>query len=235
MSSPLYDAPVTNAPRTPTHEDLAVDALMAKIQEFASTWSLAGGPLDDGSCLEAAHRLKAELAVSLHAAQACPDEPMLWDQIEPLTFRCDDAGQLVSIARQDEAGQPVEEYYHGTPIEAEPLLELRRTGDVNAFATWAESAWTSKSAKGFDERDLFVAASGLAEEAGEVLGVLKKSRRDGKLDRVKLAKELGDVAYYWARLCTAHGFQASEILALNMAKIEDRRARGALHGAGDDR
>lgn len=78
-------------------------------------------------------------------------------------------------------------------------------------------------------------ALGLTGEAGEVAEKIKKYIRDGKIDHDLIIKEIGDVYWYLARLCTAFGVEAETVLAINNAKLADRKARGVLGGSGDKR
>jgi hypothetical protein len=52
--------------------------------------------------------------------------------------------------------------------------------------------------------------------------VVKRSLRDGTLDRSRLAEELGDVVYYWARLCAVSGVPPEALLDESRRKIELR-------------
>lgn len=79
---------------------------------------------------------------------------------------------------------------------------------------------------------------GLASEAGEVSGVVKKYiRKDNDLDtaKEKLVKELGDVMWYWARLCDELGLNPEEVMEQNINKLLHRQANNTLQGDGDDR
>ena len=81
---------------------------------------------------------------------------------------------------------------------------------------------------------------GLTNEAGEVSGKIKKIFRDkegeiGDADRAALAAELGDVLWYLAQVATELGLSLDEIATKNIAKLQDRRARGKIRGDGDDR
>lgn len=83
-------------------------------------------------------------------------------------------------------------------------------------------------------------ALGLAGEAGEVAGKVKKIARDNDgaitaATRSKLADELGDVLYYVASVSTQLGFDLDAIAAGNLAKLADRQERGVLQGSGDNR
>lgn len=89
------------------------------------------------------------------------------------------------------------------------------------------------------ERCLYPAL-GLANEAGEVLGKLKKLYRDrgGEPDpefRERLRSELGDVLWYVAVLADAFDLTLSEIAGENLRKLSDRSRRDAIRGSGDDR
>lgn len=76
---------------------------------------------------------------------------------------------------------------------------------------------------------------GLAGEAGEIANVVKKIRRDGTYDAEALAKELGDLFYYVARMATELGTSLNLVARDNMQKLLDRKDRGVLGGQGDER
>lgn len=81
---------------------------------------------------------------------------------------------------------------------------------------------------------------GLANEAGEVAGKIKKIFRDkdgviGEAEREALKSELGDVLWYIAQVCTELDISLDEVAEGNIAKLSDRQARGAIKGDGDNR
>ena len=78
-------------------------------------------------------------------------------------------------------------------------------------------------------------ALGLADEAGEVAGKVKRIMRDGTFDRDAIAKELGDVLWYVAALCRDLNVDMAEVAHQNLAKLRDRQERGKLQGSGDNR
>ena len=83
--------------------------------------------------------------------------------------------------------------------------------------------------------ELYYLAMGLASEAGEVCGKVKKLLRDGTYDPGNLAYELGDVAFYLARLADAIGYSFENILEINYNKLQGRLNRGTISGSGDTR
>lgn len=81
---------------------------------------------------------------------------------------------------------------------------------------------------------------GLANEAGEVAGKVKKVFRDkgGEISeemREALKAELGDVLWYLAQVATELGLALDEIAEHNIAKLYDRLERGKIRGDGDNR
>lgn len=83
--------------------------------------------------------------------------------------------------------------------------------------------------------ELMYLGLGLASEAGEVAGKIKKLYRDGVVCNEALAQEIGDVFWYAAMLCRAIGYSASDVLAMNYEKLESRSQRDQIKGEGDAR
>ena len=88
--------------------------------------------------------------------------------------------------------------------------------------------------------DYVYPALGLAEEAGEVAGKFAKAVRDESgiiSDERKEAiiKELGDVCWFIAELCTLLEIDLETVMQLNIAKLADRAKRGVISGSGDNR
>lgn len=80
----------------------------------------------------------------------------------------------------------------------------------------------------------------LGEEAGEVLGKVKKWGRDVGFDRDSpqfkgIKDELGDVFWCVSRMAKQCGWTLEEIGQDCCRKLADRKARGVLHGEGDSR
>ena len=68
---------------------------------------------------------------------------------------------------------------------------------------------------------------GLCGESGECIDIVKKWLAQGhELDKQKLAKELGDVAWYLAEAATGLGVDLSEVLQRNLDKLHARYPQG---------
>ena len=81
---------------------------------------------------------------------------------------------------------------------------------------------------------------GLANEAGEVAGKIKKIFRDragviSDEDRQALKYELGDVLWYLTQICTELNLTLEEVAAANLEKLFSRLERGQIRGDGDQR
>ena len=83
-------------------------------------------------------------------------------------------------------------------------------------------------------------ALGLASEAGEVAGKIKKVLRDRDGDFAAapvgpIRDELGDVLWYLAVLAGDLGLSLDEIARENLDKLRSRQERGRIAGDGDER
>ncbi len=79
---------------------------------------------------------------------------------------------------------------------------------------------------------------GLAGEAGEVAGKIKKLLRDGDTPekRRAIVKEIGDSMWYIPRLLEELGkFKMNACAEENLDKLAGRAERGTIHGDGDER
>ena len=78
-------------------------------------------------------------------------------------------------------------------------------------------------------------------ECGELLEHIKKFFRDdggyvmSDNKRDKIIKEMGDINWYLARLCTKLNIKFEEVFQKNLDKLQSRKDRGELQGDGDNR
>lgn len=96
-------------------------------------------------------------------------------------------------------------------------------------------------------------ALGLAEEAGEACGKIAKyiRKHNGEIPTgeyehltgadledyiaftANLRKELGDVLWMVAELCTVYGLYLDDVMQANIEKLADRKDKGLIIGEGD--
>ena len=81
---------------------------------------------------------------------------------------------------------------------------------------------------------------GLAGESGEVSEKIKKIIRDDngvvtEEKRQEIKKELGDVLWYIAQLCTDMKLSMDEVAWFNLQKLFSRQERKQIFGDGDNR
>ena len=81
---------------------------------------------------------------------------------------------------------------------------------------------------------------GLCGEAGEFAEKVKKTIRDDcgivtDEKRVEMVKELGDVLWYVANICSELHLSMEEVARANLEKLKSRADRGAIKGSGDNR
>ena len=68
---------------------------------------------------------------------------------------------------------------------------------------------------------------GLCGEAGEAIDIVKKWLAQGhELDKSKLAKELGDIAWYLAETATALDLNLEDIFQANIEKLKKSYTEG---------
>jgi NTP pyrophosphatase (non-canonical NTP hydrolase) len=79
-----------------------------------------------------------------------------------------------------------------------------------------------------DKKDVLInGVMGLCGESGEAIDIVKKHLAQGHpLDKEKLCKELGDVAWYLAETAYALDVPLSQILEKNIQKLRARYPEG---------
>jgi NTP pyrophosphatase (non-canonical NTP hydrolase) len=95
---------------------------------------------------------------------------------------------------------------------------------------------------------LAYASLGLTGEAGETVEQVKKTWRDDGVTvetfgeyqvtgerRDKILKELGDLLWYAAQVCTELDADLGEVAEGNITKLRARQAADMIHGEGSDR
>lgn len=67
---------------------------------------------------------------------------------------------------------------------------------------------------------------GIAAETGEFLGLFQKLYQGHELDETHAKKELGDILWNIAEVCTCFGWDLDEIMEMNIQKLRERYPNG---------
>lgn len=108
--------------------------------------------------------------------------------------------------------------------------------DLSSYQTQSRKTWQLIHV----DHPIVYPTLGLANEAGELAGKVKKIFRDkggviSDEDRAALKGELGDVLWYLAQICTELDLTLEEVAAANLEKLFSRLERGQIGGEGDTR
>ncbi|MBR2801687.1 MAG: nucleoside triphosphate pyrophosphohydrolase family protein [Erysipelotrichaceae bacterium] len=92
---------------------------------------------------------------------------------------------------------------------------------------YQQLALRTRNTKLSKEETLINGAMGLCGESGEVIDLLKKHLHHGHpLDRERMLKELGDVAWYLAETAYALDYDLETVLQKNIEKLKERYPEG---------
>jgi NTP pyrophosphatase (non-canonical NTP hydrolase) len=96
--------------------------------------------------------------------------------------------------------------------------------NVNEYQKLAMTTLNKK----LNKKDVLInAVMGLCGESGEAIDIVKKHLHQGhELDKEKLIKELGDIAWYLAEAAYALDVDLSEVLDGNINKLKARYPEG---------
>ena len=99
--------------------------------------------------------------------------------------------------------------------------------NLKDYSDWTDTVWTTSESHTRHEQ-LAIMALGLVGEAGEVTEIIKKALRGhyvgdllvcDNVRRDSLKEELGDVFYYWVRMCRYFKIDPEQVLELNQQKL----------------
>jgi len=113
------------------------------------------------------------------------------------------------------------------------IKDMEEIGQYTNFDAYQD--FTDDTAIYPEDKGLEYTALGLASEAGEFAGKVKKAIRDNTYDADAMAAELGDVLWYLARAAAEIDYHLSTIAEMNVEKLKSRKERNVLSGSGDTR
>lgn len=133
------------------------------------------------------------------------------------------------------------------PLTADDLIKDGEMLTVDPAQTYTMNEYQADTAAtAIYKWKVIYPALGLANEAGEVGGKIKKLIRDDNVrfdgafqltdkQRADIAAELGDVLWYVAALSRDLGISLNEIAVMNLEKLFSRMESGTIGGSGDNR
>lgn len=85
-----------------------------------------------------------------------------------------------------------------------------------------------KTAEKFDskEKEIFTWGLGIAGEAGDVAGCIKKTFSHGNDQKDGIRENLGDTLWYTAMICNFFNWDLEEVLQENIEKLKKRYPEG---------
>ena len=116
---------------------------------------------------------------------------------------------------------------HGLPVDVECYEIDWATGEELTANDYQRLAMKTLN-PALDKRDVLInGVMGLCGEAGEAIDIVKKHLHQGhELDREKLIKELGDIAWYLAETAFALDVSLEKVLRGNLDKLKARYPEG---------
>ena len=107
--------------------------------------------------------------------------------------------------------------------------------NINDYQKWSVSVAVYPGAGQHQFNEALYLTLGLASEAGEVAGKVKKIIRGDKVDPFDVVSEMSDVLWYLTRLCDNLGMTVEDLADVNFAKLEKRKETNTIQGDGDKR
>lgn len=94
-----------------------------------------------------------------------------------------------------------------------------------------------KTARDFDdkEKEILTWGLGMAGEAGDVAGCIKKTISHKNDQKAGIKENLGDTLWYMAMICDYFGWDFDEILEENIEKLKKRYPEGFTENRADRR
>ena len=115
----------------------------------------------------------------------------------------------------------------GSSFDAE-VYEIRNTLRSDMTVNEYQKLAMTTLNPALDKKDVLInGVMGLCGESGEAIDIVKKWLAQGhELDKEKLAKELGDIAWYLAETAYALDLSLEEIFRGNIEKLKNRYPEG---------
>jgi NTP pyrophosphatase (non-canonical NTP hydrolase) len=107
--------------------------------------------------------------------------------------------------------------------------------NINEYQDWTITTAVYPGAGQGGFREINYLTLGLASEAGEVAGKLKKIIRGDQVAPEDFISEVSDVLWYLTRICSNLSITVEQLADYNVAKLTKRLETNTIQGSGDHR
>ncbi len=97
---------------------------------------------------------------------------------------------------------------------------------TNNLKTYQKLCKRTAKKFGNREKEIFIWGLGIAGEAGDVAGCIKKTFSHANDQRSGIRENLGDIFWYAAMICNYFNWDMDEVLGENIKKLEKRYPSG---------
>jgi NTP pyrophosphatase (non-canonical NTP hydrolase) len=135
---------------------------------------------------------------------------------------CGSCGSIYSYQRD------VSVSYCSQPVKPNDVKKIK--GKVMTTTRYQQEVKRTMPKLLAKESELAMLAMGVADEAGEFLGHIKKVLFHGHDDdRGHVVEELGDILWYVSNICNHYGLDIHEVMERNIEKLNKRYPDGFSH------
>ena len=106
--------------------------------------------------------------------------------------------------------------------------------DIKKYQEWTLSTAVYPGAGQHNFQEIVYLTLGLASEAGELAGKLKKIVRGDNINPEDFVAEAGDVLWYLARICDNINIDLEQLAEYNCKKLSARKEAGTIQGEDQD-
>lgn len=107
--------------------------------------------------------------------------------------------------------------------------------DIKKYQEWTLSTAVYPGAGQHNFQEIVYLTLGLASEAGEFAGKLKKIVRGDVVNPESVVAEASDVLWYLARICDNMNITLCDLADYSVSKLEARKESDTIRGDGDER
>lgn len=158
--------------------------------------------------------LVIDMLVSIHERNLMKEDiDFLYDEISDLGIELEKKDEIQILSHED--FKAVQELKR----KLQPICEMAANEYQNLAARTIN--WNLAN-----NEKAFHALHGMVGEVGEIHSIYQKTFQGHELDFDHIKKEVGDLLWFVAELCTAYGWNLEDVMYLNISKLKERYPEG---------